>query len=495
MTEPQSLPAWGILTAIAYAGSWLIVIGSLFIIPRNRRPGSATAWLLLMVLLPYLGLPLYWLIGSPKLSRRRRALQRTMDARIAAGVAAARHDPVLAPLIDPPIPPRYEPFVRLTANLSGMPACIGNRVQLLPGYDEAIRRMTEAVKAARKFVHVEFYIVAADATTDPFITALEDAVRRGVKVRMLLDHFGTRKFPGWRRVIERLTAAGVDWHWSLPLRPFSNQWNRPDLRNHRKVLVIDGEVGFTGSMNMIARSYLLRRNRRLGLYYVDLHARVTGPVVAELDAAFQTDWYSETTELLSPPRIPPEAAPPDTDSMCQVLPSGSGYDDDNNLKVFVGLIHAARERLVITSPYFVPDDALMTAITSAAQRGVRVTLYSSAIADQYLVYHAQRSYYEQLLVAGVEIRLLRKPALLHAKHLTVDDDIAVIGSSNLDMRSLTLNLEITLLTYDRDVVAELREVEAEYAAHSDPVELQAWRRRPLTSQLLNNLARLTAALQ
>ena len=495
MTEPSSLPGWGILTAIAYAGSWLIVIGSLFIIPRNRRPGSATAWLLLMVLLPYVGLPLYWLIGSPKLSRRRRALQRTMDARIAAGVAAARHDPVLAPLIDPPIPARYEPFVRLTANLSGMPACIGNRVQLLPGYDEAIRRMTEAVKAARKFVHVEFYIVAADATTEPFIAALEDAVRRGVKVRMLVDHFGTRKFPGWRRVIERLTRAGVDWHWSLPLRPFSNQWNRPDLRNHRKVLVIDGEVGFTGSMNMIDRSYLLRRNRRLGLYYVDLHARVTGPVVAELDAAFHTDWYSETTELLSTPQIPPEAAPPDTDSMCQVLPSGSGYDDDNNLKVFVGLIHAARERLVITSPYFVPDDALMTAITSAAQRGVRVTLYSSAIADQYLVYHAQRSYYEQLLVAGVEIRLLKKPALLHAKHLTVDDDIAVIGSSNLDMRSLTLNLEITLLTYDRDVVAELREVEAEYAAHSDAIELQAWRRRPLTSQLVNNLARLTAALQ
>lgn len=495
MVEPAPLPAWGILTAIAYIGSWLIVIGSLFIIPRNRRPGSATAWLLLMVLLPYLGLPLYWLIGSPKLSRRRRALQRTMDARIAAGVAAARHDPVLAPLIDPPVPARYDPFVRLTANLSGMPPCIGNRVQLLPDYEEAIRRMADAVREARRFVHVEFYIISADETTEPFIAALEDAVRRGVKVRLLADHFGTRKFPGWRRLVARLDRAGVEWHWSLPLRPFSNQWNRPDLRNHRKILVVDGEVAFTGSMNMIDRSYLLRRNRRLGLYYVDLHARVTGPVVAELDAAFQTDWFSETTELLPTPRIPPEAAPPDLDAMCQVLPSGSGYDDDNNLKVFVGLIHAARERLVITCPYFVPDDALMTAITSAAQRGVRVTLYSSAIADQYLVYHAQRSYYEQLLVAGVEIRLLRKPALLHAKHLTVDDDIAVVGSSNLDMRSLTLNLEITLLTYDRDVVAELRRVEADFEAQSEAIALDAWRRRPIASQLLSNLARLTAALQ
>lgn len=495
MNEPTAPAGWGLVTALAYAGSWLIVIVALFIVPRNRRPGSATAWLLLMVLLPYVGLPLFWLIGSPKLSRRRRALQRTMDARIAAGVAAARHDPLLVGLIDPPVPPRYEPFVRLTANLSGMPACVGNRVLLLPEYDAAIQRMTEAVRTARRFIHVEFYIVALDATTAPFLDALAEAVARGVKVRMLVDHVGGRKFQRRRPLEERLDRAGVDWRWSLPLRPFSNQWNRPDLRNHRKIMVVDGEVAFTGSMNMIDKGYLLRRYRRMGLYYVDLHARVTGPVVAELDAAFHTDWYSETGELLPTPVVPTAAAPPDTDAMCQVLPSGSGYDDDNNLKVFVGLIHAARERLVITSPYFVPDDALMTAITSAAQRGVDVTLYSSAIADQFLVYHAQRSYYEQLLVAGVQIRLLRRPALLHAKHITVDDDIAVVGSSNLDMRSLTLNLEITLLAYDRNVVAALRRVEADYARNSDPIDLRDWRNRSIGSQLLNNLARLTAALQ
>jgi cardiolipin synthase len=216
--------------------------------------------------------------------------------------------------------------------------------------------------------------------------------------------------------------------------------------------------------------------------------------VAELDAVFHTDWYSETRQLLGTPIVPsPDGVP--SGAISQVLPSGSGYRDDNNLKVFVALIHAARERLVITSPYFVPDDALMTAITSAAQRGVTVTLYSSSIADQFLVYHAQRSYYEQLLAAGVHVRLIRPPALLHAKHLTVDDDIAVIGSSNLDMRSLTLNLEITLLAYDRGVVAALREVEVGYHARSDPIDLRAWRARPLASQFLDNLARLTAALQ
>ena len=486
--------AWQLATALAYAGSWLIVFAAFFVVPRNRRPGSATAWLILIVLLPYVGLLLYWLIGSPKLSRERQQMQRGMDARIAAGIAAARQDPALAGLLDPHVPARFEPLVKLTTALSGMPACEGNAIELLSDYDGAIRRMTEAVRAARRFVHVEFYIVAMDATSEPFLAALEDAVRRGVAVRLLADHVGSRKYPGRVDLMRRLTGSGIEWHWMLPVRPFSNDWNRPDLRNHRKILVVDGEVGFCGSMNLIDRTYLLSRNRRLGLYYIDLHARVTGPLVAELDAVFHTDWYSETRELLGIPLVPSAHGAP-TGAISQVLPSGSGYRDDNNLKVFVALIHAARERLVITSPYFVPDDALMTAITSAAQRGVTVTLYSSAIADQFLVYHAQRSYYEQLLSAGVHVRLIRPPALLHAKHLTVDDDIAVIGSSNLDMRSLTLNLEITLLAYDSRVVAKLREVEASYHERSDPIDLRAWRARPLASQLFDNLARLTAALQ
>jgi cardiolipin synthase len=489
-----ALPGWSTLTTLAWIGSWLIVAVAFFVVPRNRRPGSATAWLMLVVLLPYVGLVLFWLIGSPNLSRRRRAQQRTMDARIAAGIEAARHDPARAAILDVDVPARYEPFVRLARNLSGMPALARNAVELLPDYDGAIACMTEAVRSARSFVHVEFYIFAMDATTEPFLAALEDAHRRGVAVRVLVDHVGARKYPGRAALATRLTAAGIAWRWMLPVRPFSNPWTRPDLRNHRKLLVVDGAVGFTGSMNMIDRSYLVPRNRKRGLYYVDLHARLTGPVVAELDAVFHTDWYAETDVLLAPPGMP--AAPAaDGGALCQVLPSGAGSDDDGNLKVFVALIHAARERLVITSPYFVPDDALMTAITSAAQRGVAATLYSSAVDDQPLVYHAQRSYYEQLLTAGVELRLLRAPALLHAKHLTVDDDIAVIGSSNLDMRSLTLNLEITLLCYDRDVVAALREVEAGYRERSDPVSLDAWRARSLGSQLLENLARLTAALQ
>jgi cardiolipin synthase len=357
--------------------------------------------------------------------------------------------------------------------------------------------MTEAVENATAFAHVQFYILAMDPTTEPFLSALERAVARGVKVRLLLDHLGSRKYPGRDRMTERLTAAGVQWHFTLPVRPFDGQWNRPDLRNHRKLLVVDGRIGFAGSINMIDRTYLLPRNLRRGIAYVDLVVRATGPVVAELDAVFQTDWYSETGTFLDGSTAPETIVLPEAtgSTLCQVLPSGPGYDNDNNLKLFTALIHASRRRLVITSPYFVPDESLMTAITSAAQRGVEVTLYSSAVAAQFLVYHAQRSYYEELMAAGVEILLLRGPALLHAKNDSIDDDICVIGSSNLDMRSLTLNLEITLLVSDAEKVRELRQVEADYRERSTPVSAAEWRARSLPRKFADNLARMTAALQ
>lgn len=488
---------WLTIAGLAYALSWLIILAAFFIVPRNRKPGSATAWLMLIVLLPYVGLLLFLLIGSPKLSRRRRAQQRTMDALIAERVSEAMAHPVYANVFAPAIPDRFQPFVTLNANLGGMPAIRANRVDLLYDYDEAIRRMAAAVDVATSFVHVEFYILCMDAATEPFFAALKNAVRRGVSVRLLADHMGSRRVPERDRMCRRMTEAGIEWRWMLPVRPFANDWNRPDLRNHRKLVVIDGRVGFTGSMNMIHRSYHRPRNLRLGLAYVELVACVTGPIADELNAVFLADWYAEGGALFdfrsaTPPGIPREWTGA---ALCQVLPSGSGYDNDNNLKLFTGLIHGARRTLVITTPYFVPDDSLLIAITSAAQRGVDVTMFSSAIGNQFLVHHAQRSYYELLLAAGVNIHLLPAPALLHAKHMSIDDDIAVIGSSNLDLRSLTLNLEITLIAFDEGVVADMRRVEEGYLQRSVRLSEAEWRSRPLALQFFDNLARLTAALQ
>jgi cardiolipin synthase len=489
--------SWHKLIDIAYLATWPIIITALFVVPRNRKPGAATAWLMLIVLLPYVGAILYLLIGSPKLSRRRRAQQRLADSIIADRVARNRSDPALGHIFDPAISERHEPFVRLNKALGGLPACAANEVELIAAYDKSIDAMAAAVDEARSFVHLEFYILALDRATEPFIAALERAARRGVAVRLLVDHVASRGFPRRRELVRRLNAAGIDWRWSLPLRPFSNHWNRPDLRNHRKLLVVDGRVAFTGSLNMIDSSYSRRRNLRRGHGYVEVVTRLTGPIVTQVNAVFLTDWYSEGgTRIEAAMPTPRELLPGWSGSaLCQILPSGPGYDTDNNLKLFTSLIHAARRRVFITTPYFVPDDSLLTAIVSTARRGVEVTLLSSQVSNQFVVYHAQRSYYEELLRAGVRIMLLQEPAILHAKHVTIDDDIAVIGSSNLDMRSFTLNLEITLVAYDEEVVDKLREVEQDFLARSVEVREGEWLERPLPGRLLDGLARLTAALQ
>ena len=275
------------------------------------------------------------------------------------------------------------------------------------------------------------------------------------------------------------------------------QWQRIDLRNHRKLVTVDGRVGWTGSLNLIDSSYLKPKNIARGLHWRELMVRLEGPIVRELDAVFATDWYSETDELLPLDDAPVAVeAPAASDVLdAQVVPSGPSFENDNNLKLFVYLLQNARERISITSPYFVPDEATQLAIVTAASRGVDVELFVSEIGDQALVYHAQRSYYQVLLEAGVRIHLYRAPTVLHAKHFSIDDEIAVIGSSNMDIRSFSLNMELSVLVHGRGFVDGLRLVEDSYRAASRELTLDEWNRRPLAARVGDSLARLTSSLQ
>jgi cardiolipin synthase A/B len=475
--------------------SYLIGIAGLFLIPANRKPGEATAWLLLIFLAPFVGLILFLLLGSPKLSHWRRAQQRAMNERIKHLAAYAQERPELQSIVDPPVAPRYESLVRLNARLSGMPVVAGNTVELFTDYVGSVERIVRDINEAQHYIHLEYFMFANDTIGAPVVAALIRAQERGVKCRVLIDHLGNLLFNG--PVLKRLRAAGIPVHEMLPIKPFDNQWNRPDLRNHRKIVVIDGQIGFTGSHNLIEDTYHKPGNVRKGLHYIELVVRVTGPVVQELNAVFVTDWFSETEELLNS-AVAPEmrgTTQPTGDVLCQVLPSGPGFEHDNNLMLFVALLHAARHRITIVNPYVVPEESLLLALTTAAQRGVEVTLLVSEIGDQFLVFHAQRSYYEEMLKAGVRIYLYRSPVILHSKFLTIDDDIAVIGSSNLDIRSFQLNLEITLVCYNTQVVSDLQEVATEYLHYTRPLHLDEWQARPLLGKLFDNVARLTSALQ
>ena len=482
----ETLPAWLILLL---SGVDLVIrVLAVGIIPGNRRPTTAMAWLLGIFFVPAIGLILFLLFGNFRLSRRRIEQQQLVNERVRGSVALSHVASEYAG------PEWVTSAAELNRRLGSIPMVDGNHVELIPGYPDSIRAMAEAVRKAKRFVNAEFYIMSSDHVTDDLLTALEEAADRGVQVRVLFDHIGTLRIKGYNRLLKRLKASRIQGKRMLPLLPIHGQWRRPDLRNHRKIMVIDGEVAFTGSQNLIEPSYNNPKHRKAGREWIELMARLRGPIVPTLNVVFATDWLSETDESLED-QLQMPAQPSAGPVTAQVVPSGPGFTTENNLRLFNTLIYSAQHRISVCSPYFVPDDSLLYAITTAAQRGVDVELFVSEKGDQFLVHHAQQSYYEALLRAGVRIYLYKAPFVLHAKHFTIDDEVAVLGSSNMDMRSFSLNLEVSVMLLGADIVNSMRAVEDTYRDISHELLLEDWMRRPLAARYVDNVARLTATVQ
>ncbi|HZY90000.1 MAG TPA: cardiolipin synthase [Gemmataceae bacterium] len=466
---------------IFFLSEWAIRLAMLVVVPLRRTPAAAKGWLLLIFFEPWVGLLLYLLIGRARLPRRRRDQVAKLPRAMAKVVARlANHPNVFHPEVEPAL----SPAVALAEKLGGSPILGGNAVELLVDYDGTIARLVADVDRAENHVHLLFYIFADDRATAPVIEALGRAAKRGVRCRVLADAIGSRA--GLRTLRPKLAALGVAVHALLPVSLLPWRKARLDLRNHRKIVVIDGRVGYTGSQNLVAADF------KEGMTFEDLMARVTGPAVLELQYVFAADWFLETDEVLDgeaefpAPRIAGDAP-------AQALPSGPDFPTQNNQRLFVALIHGARRRVVLTTPYFIPDEPLLQAMQTAALRGVEVHLVVSDTADQWVVSLAQKSYYEDLLESGVVAHLYRE-GFLHAKHLSVDDSVALIGTSNLDIRSFALNAEVMLVIYDRGVAARLAAEQERYFANSRLLSLAEWRQRPFGSKVAQNLARLLSPL-
>lgn len=481
-----------IWTATLLLVDTVIRVTALFVVPRNRRPTAGMAWLMAIFWLPIPGILLFLIIGSNRLPKKRTEKQ-TQINELVSGIAKREEETLTTPVDS--LSPGVASVVRLGNQLGAQPMLRGNTATMTVDYENSIAWMTAAIDGAKRYVHIEFYIFVLDDTTAEFFAAMRRAVARGVEVRVLLDHVSAVRNPGSKRTREALDEMGAEWAYMLPVRPFKGQYQRPDLRNHRKLLVVDGEIGFMGSQNIVDSSYNKKSNIKRGLHWKDLMVRLEGPVVLGLEAVFQGDWYIETNEYLQ--HLDPTESPTQKPGVldCQIVPSGPGYANENNLQVFVALMYVANRRISITSPYFVPDGSIMNALRAATARGVEVELFVSEIGDQRVVYHAQRSYYEELLRAGVRIRMFRPPYILHSKHFTIDDEVAVVGSSNMDQRSFGLNMEVSMIVNGASFVRELDKVNDYYRANSRELTLEEWDRQPLRSRLLDNLARLTSALQ
>ncbi len=457
---------------IWYAAEWLVRIGALAIIPLRRSPAATASWLLLIFFFPAAGLLLYLMIGRPKFPAARERRWRELHP-FYADVAKRLEEAAGGSSND---------LERFSETLGRMPPADGNTVDLIDDYDAVIDRLVADIDAAHSHVDLLVYIFADDAVGLKVVEALGRAIARGVRCRVMFDPVGSHK---WRRGIKRrLREAGVEVREALPVHLLWRR-SRADMRNHRKLFVIDGLIGYSGSQNLVCKDF------RPGITNRELVARVTGPVVASMAAVVAGDWSIEGTEPAKPePVTIPEAT---GNARVQLLPSGADFPLEGFETLLVWQLHQACHRVVLVTPYFIPDEDVIGAMRSAAARGVEVNLVVSKVVDQRIVHLAQCSYFEELLSAGIHVHQYRD-YLLHAKNVSIDGALGIVGSSNVDLRSFQLNEEASLLLQDRPTIAKLEAIQAVYMADSDQLHLEEWRARSWLRRLPENIARIMSPL-
>jgi len=492
----------GLLLVVAQI-VWLTGI-SVYIMLERRSPTATLAWILLLAALPFIGAPIYLLVGPRRLSRKKFRL----------GLARKRIGSILqdwkeasAEMLS-----MQGQLMRAGAQLSRLPPEVAHKVRLFFDGDSCYDAMVEAIGGARHHVHLEYYIFRDDPTGMRIIDALIERAKAGIEVRLLVDSVGARLR---RPAMRRMRAAGIEVRIFNGVRVF-RLWRRlMNFRTHRKIVVIDGTLGFTGGMNITDHHSVRAQGERA---WRDTHVQFAGPAVHGLQATFLENWVFTTGSDLGCKRpdrfalfFPP--APPGSElsevmsfghensftgqeptkfvQTTQILASGP---DENTYAVeafYFAAITSAHERLWLTTPYFVPGDAILAAIASAAHRGVDVRLLFPRRTDSILVDAASRTYHDQLLKAGARIYLYDR-SMLHAKTAVIDDTLAIVGTANLDNRSFRLNFEVVAAFYGGPCVAELaRAFEADMSHATLLIIYEA--KSPFVNRLVASLARLLAA--
>ena len=546
-----SPPWWATLLLLV---DWVIRLGTAGrVLMRRHDVELSLAWLLVVLVFPFAGAAFYWVLGEIRIGRRAalRSLDPHADTERYLQALRERAD---ASELDDALDRRFLPLAVQAERATGVPALPGNRLKLLPRTGEAFRRLAGAIDRADRRVEMVYYIFRDGEASAPVMDALVAAAERGVACRVLVDAIGSRPFLKRSPQVKRLREAGVELVAALPSNPWRMLIRRVDLRNHRKLAVIDREIAFTGSMNLVGPRRL-KKSSDVGPW-VDVMVEVAGPAVGPLHAVFLEDWAAERQPMpprLDPKRLPwePERRPltgarksppagsadrrapgPETATVrgprdetrgaaardrptrpqpagtaelgeveerergtcwVQVAPSGPHLTGQSIRELLLTAVYAARKRVVLTSPYFVPDEAVLVSLTSAAARGVDVTLIVPEVLDSRLAQLAGEAHLDELLRANVHAHHYRG-GLLHTKSVTVDDDLSIVGTVNLDARSFYLNFELSLLVYDRPFTEDLLALQRAYLDRSVPVTLDDLAAASFPRRFARNAARLVGPL-
>lgn len=469
----------------------LVIAVSIRVIMKRPATGVALAWLVLIAAVPLGGVLIYLLIGEHRIGRgRTRAIERLRtDYQTIADIAIqkgatdvnwSRHALTVRGMD------------KLGETIMGSRTVCGSDLQLISDTQEILEKITQDVETAQKSVLMEFYIWNEGGLADQVMEAVIRAAQRGVSCRLLIDALGAR--PWWKgKQPQQLRDAGVKLLPALPVGIFRTFVGRTDLRVHRKIIVIDGDVAWTGSANLVDPRFF-KQGAGVG-QWVDAMVRLKGTVVIPMGAIMIGDWMLETGESTN--EIVEDAGlhfvEPDGPADVQVVPSGPGESGDGLLQMLLALINAAQDELVLTTPYLVPDESLLRAILGAAGRGVKVLLIVPEKVDSFLTRYASRSYFDELLRVGVEIYLYQG-GLLHTKSVMADGAISMFGTANLDMRSLWLNYEVSLFVYEPEFAKELRSLQQTYIDDARRLDAEQWKTRSFKERLLENTLRLVSPL-
>ncbi len=478
MTTFYTLISWLIVF-----GYWLLIAGvTLRILMKRRTVASAMAWLLIIYILPLVGIIAYLLFGELHLGKRRAERARTMwpstakwlnDLKSCHHIFATESSEVARSLF------------QLCENRQGIAGVKGNQLQLLTSADDTMKALIRDIQLARHNIEMVFYIWQPGGLADEVAEALMAAARRGVHCRLMLDSAGSVAFfrSPWA---EMMRNAGINVVEALKVNLLRVFLRRMDLRQHRKVVLIDNHIAYTGSMNLVDPQFF-KQDAGVG-QWIDLMARMEGPVTTTMGIIYSCDWEIETGKRILPP-------PPDDNILLfeqesghtiQVIASGPGFPEDMIHQALLTAVYSARQQLVMTTPYFVPSDDLLHAICTAAQRGVEVSIIVPRHNDSLLVGWASRSFFAELLEAGVNIYQFES-GLLHTKSVLVDGQLSMVGTVNLDMRSLWLNFEITLVIDDDGFGNDLSCVLDDYIARSRLVDAKRWSRRAYWKRIVERL--------
>lgn len=472
------MEAWHAYLSLAVGYLFTLSLIRWVILTKQRQPTSTVAWILAIVLLPLLGGVLFLFFGINRVERRK--AHKAAASRRIAGSRPSVHEHTRG--IEARLNEEQRFLMTLANRSCDTVATQGNHVELLIDTNIAYRRIEQAFEAATKTINLEYYIWKADRAGLRMRDLLIERAKAGIEIRFLYDGLGSWKLNG--KFLNPMRDAGIQIKTFIPGRNLRERWSI-NLRSHRKIIVLDGQIGFTGGMN-IGDEYL-GRDKRLG-FWRDTHLLLRGPTVWQLEQVFAEDWYYASGEELSGPKWFP---PPDKtgDVIAQIISCGPTDDVRSFHSLMFTAINEAREKVTLATSYFVPTDPLLMALQTASLRGVDVrVLVAGRSAHPWTVW-AGRSYYDDLLRAGVTIHEYRR-GILHSKTLTVDGCWSLVGTPNFDARSLLLNFEVGVAIYNERIAQELEQHYYDDLEHSRLMRYDLWQRRPLRSIFVENTARL-----